>query len=73
MIAPEHKEEILQFINGKIRKSKREHPYLSRLAFALKPSISSLTSGIPQCAMNYKLREIIDFLIDAEQERKILF
>ena len=73
MIAPEHKEEILQFINEKIRKFKREHPFISRPLLALKPNISSLTNEIPQCAMNTKLRDIIEFLINAEQEGKIFF
>ena len=72
MIAPEHKEEILQFINEKIRKLKQRR-FIGRLLLAPKPNIASLASEIPQCAMNYKLGDIIDFLINAEQEGKIFF
>lgn len=73
MIAPEHKEEILRFINSKIRKFKRERWVIARAILARKPNVTSLTKEIPQCALDYKLRDIIEFLVNAENEGKILF
>ena len=73
MIAPKHREEILQFINGNIAKVKQEYPFVAIPLLVRKPDISSLAKEIPQCVMNYTLRDIIDFLISAQQEGKIFF
>jgi len=71
MVTPKDKEEILQFINNKIREFKRKSPFIALPLLALIPSISSIASNIPQCAMDYTLKDILAFLIKAEQDGRL--
>ena len=64
-------EEILHFINDKILDFKRKHILIANLLLPRIPNLSKIKSEIPQCTMNYTLKDILDFLIRAEQDGRI--
>ena len=64
-------EEILHFINDKILDFKRKHILIANLLLPRIPNLSNIASEIPQCVMNYTLKDILDFLIKAQQDGRI--
>jgi len=73
MITSKDGEEILHFINNKILESKRKYsPIIVNLVLSrIIPNLSNIATEIPQCAMDYTLKGILDFLIKAERDGRI--
>lgn len=71
MIDPEDEKEILHLINSKIGEFKRKYPLYANLLLSQVPNLSSIASEIPQCTMDYTLKEILEFLIKAQQDGRI--
>jgi len=71
MIAPEDEKEILHLINSKILEFRRKNPLFGNLLLSQVPNLLSIASEIPKCAMDYTLKEILEFLIKAQKDGKI--
>jgi len=71
MLKPKDEEEILHFINDKILDFKRKYIFIANLLLPRIPNISNIASDLPQCAMNYTLKDILDFLIKAQQDGRL--
>ena len=71
MIKPKDGEEILHFINDKILDFKRKHIFIANLLLPRIPNLSNFASELPQCMMNYTLKDILDFLTKAQKNGRI--